>query len=76
MEHGVILSGPFGTGKTVTAAHTAKVSVESGWTYLALKTLKFFADAYDMAHKLSSFLHLTILLRELVDEVSINFSRK
>jgi KaiC/GvpD/RAD55 family RecA-like ATPase len=76
VEHGVILSGPFGTGKTLTAAHTAKASVESGWIYFALKTPKFFVDAYDMAHKLRWFLYLTVLLRELVDEVSINSSRK
>lgn len=34
LKRGVLLSGAYGTGKTLTALHTAKVCEESGWTFI------------------------------------------
>lgn len=49
IKHGVLLSGPFGTGKSLTAAITAKVATESNWTYFSLKTPHRFLEAYNLA---------------------------
>lgn len=55
LKRGILLEGPFGTGKTLTADVAAKKCVENGWTfiYLAhvkdLKTAIHFAKAYQPA---------------------------
>lgn len=52
LRRGVLLEGPFGVGKTLTAAITAKVTRENGWTFIiidsvtALKTALHFAKLY------------------------------
>lgn len=53
MKRGVLLEGPFGTGKTLCAAVTAKKCVENGWTFItvgrvtALQSALMFAKMYE-----------------------------
>ncbi len=55
LKRGVLLEGPYGVGKTLTALVQAKKCVENGWTYIyldrvdALKDAMLFARAYSPA---------------------------
>lgn len=55
LKRGVLLEGPFGTGKTLTAHVTSKHCVDNGWTYVllddvrALKEALLFAQRYQPA---------------------------
>jgi transitional endoplasmic reticulum ATPase len=55
LKRGILLEGPFGTGKTLTAYVTAKKCVENGWTFIYLDKVKsleqaiHFAKAYQPA---------------------------
>jgi len=55
LKRGILLEGPFGVGKSMTARFTAKACVDNGWTFLmvergtALKEALLFAQRYQPA---------------------------
>ena len=40
LKRGILLAGRYGTGKTLTAAVTAKLATDNGWTFIYLKDVR------------------------------------
>ncbi len=49
LKRGILLEGPYGTGKSLTAAITADIAVENGWTFIRLEDPTLLPSAIDMA---------------------------
>lgn len=45
LKRGILLEGPYGVGKTLTAMVTAKLCEENNWTYIYIKDVRRLADA-------------------------------
>jgi hypothetical protein len=63
IKHGVLLSGKFGTGKSLTAAATAALCQKSGSTFFFLRTPEHFLAA----HKLAQIYAPAVLFVEDID---------
>jgi transitional endoplasmic reticulum ATPase len=51
LKRGILLEGPYGTGKTLTAYVAAKKCEESGWTFIYLDSVKSLAAAINFARQ-------------------------
>ncbi len=49
LKRGILLEGPYGTGKTLTATVTARKCVANGWTFIYLKNVKELPQAINFA---------------------------
>ncbi len=49
LKHGCLLAGPYGTGKTLLAKYTAKISIENGWTFIYLEKATQMKNALRLA---------------------------
>lgn len=65
LKRGILLEGPYGTGKTLTANMTAKKAVENGWTFLYLQNPKNLSRAIRFAAKYQP----AVIFMEDVDRV-------
>jgi SpoVK/Ycf46/Vps4 family AAA+-type ATPase len=63
IKHGVLLSGKFGTGKSLTAHATATLCEKSGFTFFFLRTPEHFISA----HKLAQIYAPAVLFVEDID---------
>lgn len=45
LRRGILLEGPFGTGKSMTASVTSKVCVDNGWTFIMLDKVQGLKEA-------------------------------
>jgi len=50
LKRGILLYGPYGTGKSLTSYVTAKKCTENGWTFLYCERANELADMVKMAH--------------------------
>jgi transitional endoplasmic reticulum ATPase len=65
LKRGVLLSGPYGVGKSMTAAATAKLAVENGWTFIMLDRVGGLKPVLDFAHRYAP----VVVFAEDVDSV-------
>lgn len=66
LGHGVVLSGPYGTGKTLTARHIAQECVENGWTFVLVDDIEHLEAAFQFAENYSP----AVVFGEDVDRVT------
>jgi transitional endoplasmic reticulum ATPase len=64
-KRGVLLEGPYGTGKSLTALVTAKLCEQNGWTFLYLKSVKSLSQAIQFARIFGR----TVIFAEDIDTV-------
>lgn len=65
LKRGVLLEGKYGTGKTLTAAATATLCKENGWTFIYLKDVKRLSQAYAFAQNYQP----AVIFSEDIDQV-------
>src|SRR5882724_11542326 len=51
LKRGILLEGPFGTGKSLTAAMTAQVAEQNGWTFILLDRVQGLKTALEFANR-------------------------
>lgn len=65
LKMGVLLEGPYGTGKTLTAFVTAAKAQANGWTFIYLDRVTGLKDAYNFAKRYSP----AVIFAEDIDRV-------
>lgn len=51
LKRGILLEGPYGVGKSMTAAVTASMAVKHGWTFILLDRVSGLKSVLDFAHR-------------------------
>ena len=69
MKRGILCSGVYGTGKSLTASKTAHIATENGWTFLSLKKLQGTYDFVE-AYKLCQLYAPSVLFVEDIDAIT------
>lgn len=65
LKRGVLLEGPYGTGKTLTAYVTAKKCEKNGWTFIYLDRVTGLKEAFELARQYSP----AVIFAEDIDRV-------
>lgn len=65
LKRGILLEGPYGVGKTLTATITARKCVENGWTFIHIDDVTKLKDALEFARKYQP----AVVFAEDIDQV-------
>lgn len=68
LKRGILLEGPYGTGKTLTAAACATLCRENGWTFIYLKDVTKLSQAYAFAENYQP----AVIFAEDIDQILNN----
>lgn len=68
LKRGILLEGPYGTGKSLTAAVTANLCRQNGWTFVYLKDVTRLSQAYAFAERYQP----AVIFSEDIDQVLQN----
>lgn len=66
LKRGVLLEGPYGTGKSLTAAMAAKVAEDNGWTFILLDKVQGLRAALEFANRYSP----AVVFAEDIDRIA------
>lgn len=66
---GVLMEGPYGTGKTLTAFWLGKIATQHNWTFIYLKNCKNAAKALKMSENFARNGNGVVLFTEDIDQV-------
>lgn len=66
LKRGVLLEGPYGTGKTLSARMTARACVENGWTFVLLDKVQGLRVALEFANRYSP----AVVFAEDIDRIA------
>ncbi len=68
LKRGILLEGPYGVGKTLTATVTAKKCTENGWTFIYLEKVDELPQALEFARQYQP----SVIFAEDIDQVLAN----
>lgn len=66
MKRGILLEGPYGTGKSLTAAMVARVCEERGWTFILLNRVQGLRQALEFANRFAP----AVVFAEDIDRIA------
>jgi transitional endoplasmic reticulum ATPase len=69
LKLGVLMEGPYGTGKTLTAFWLGKIATQYGWTFIYLKNCRDAAKALRIAENYARNNNGVILFTEDIDQI-------
>lgn len=72
LKRGVLLEGPYGTGKSLTAAMSAKVAEDNGWTFILLDKVQGLRAALEFANRYAP----AVVFAEDIDRIATNRDEK
>lgn len=76
LKRGILLEGPFGVGKTLTATVTAQKCVANGWTFIHLNNAKNLPRALEFARQYQPALIFAEDIDQVVDDDDDNRSER